>query len=455
MRRPVRKLRLRQRVSLLFGLVALMMSVFLGATTYLLAQHYLWGQRQEGAIRQTNYDARRINDRLNGRPSDIEQQLQRIDALGGQSSTIVLQWGGRWYGSPDQSVRLVSLPVLARAGREAPTTQRIVAHHRPMLLVAVPVRHGLFIELYPLVDLNATLALLRLLLLVMTVITTLFGTLLGWWVTQRAVRPVVALAQAATAVASGDLDRRLDARGDPDLEPVATAFNENTAKLQERLIRDERFAGDVTHELRTPMTAVANAVDLLQARAGSLDPESREVLAILDGYVHRLTGMIEDLLAISRFDAQETTLQVESVPLVALVREVARSSAGRPVRVLDSEEEVQAMVDPRRIERVVDNLVRNAETHGHGLSSITVTSDGSHASLCFDDRGPGVPAEERQVIFDRFVRNPSARARHPGGSGLGLSLVAAQVGMPHGHVWVEDAPTGGARFVVRLPLEIP
>ncbi|GIF01230.1 hypothetical protein Ari01nite_86940 [Paractinoplanes rishiriensis] len=228
-----------------------------------------------------------------------------------------------------------------------------------------------------------------------------------------------------------------------ELGTIADAFNRTVADLRRRVEADTRFAANVSHELRTPLTTIVNAAELLHARRDALTPLDREILDLLVEEVRRFRTTVIDLLEVSTGDG--TTLRAEPIAVADLAR-VADRVAGRPVSVVPAGAGV-VTGDRRRLERVVANLVDNAERHGGGVRRVSVEHRPGTVRLLIDDAGPGIPAERREEIFERFCRLAPHRSA---GSGLGLALVAEEVRRHDGRVWVEDGPCGGARFVVEL-----
>ena len=234
--------------------------------------------------------------------------------------------------------------------------------------------------------------------------------------------------------------------------------------LQQRVERDARFTSDVSHELRSPLMTLAASVEVMQARREEMPERAQAALDLLVADVTRFQGLVEDLLEISRFDAGAIRLNLEDLLVAEFVRQaVAVSSMPHtPVTVADRAERVVIRGDRRRLARVVANLIDNARLHGGGDATVTVTEpDGEgdplgHIWIIVDDRGAGVPVEERQLVFERFARGAVAGRRSSSdGAGLGLALVDEHVRMHGGRVWIEDRPDGesGARFVLELPAE--
>jgi two-component system sensor histidine kinase MtrB len=450
--RPALRLGVRGRVQLAFALGGLLVSVFLAAVAWSLTTTYLHNQRSLTATRGALISADLLERRLTGG--------QRVDALALQQSAGV---GHDAFYLPSDSDPVISsapglqpsvlpAPLLQMAQDGTAAQQRIVVDRRPALAVALPLPSGgVFVELFPLTVLDRTLRGLSLVLAATAALSTLLAAALGRWAALRTLRPLQALVAAADEVAHGDLDTRLEAGRDPDLLPLAEAFNATTAALRARVDRDARFASDVSHELRSPVTTMMNAAELLQNRRSELSDEAREALDLLHDEVRGFSALVSDLLEVSR-DDQHLDLRLEPLRLGPFVRRLADARAGYPVtRVAPDAEDVLVEGDRRRLERVVLNLVDNACLHGGGLRDVTVDRDGDVLRVTVRDRGPGVPAEDRERIFERFFRGAASRASVPG-SGLGLPIVAQHVHAHGGRVWVEDAAPRGAGFVVELPV---
>jgi signal transduction histidine kinase len=271
---------------------------------------------------------------------------------------------------------------------------------------------------------------------------------LGWWATSRALRPLSRFTQVAHEVASGDLDQRLPATHDRDLAPLAEAFNSTVTRLQRRVVRDARFASDVSHELRSPVTTMINAMAVLRHRRGELSPTAARALDLLDDDLGRFERMISDLLEISLSDQGAHQPEMQPVDLHEVVRGVSRARAIPDESIFAFGSGPVVLAERRRLERAIDNVLANAEKHGQGVVRVAVWEDAARAVVEIDDRGPGVPIDARERIFERFTRIPATEATE--GTGLGLALVADHIRLYSGRAWVTDAPGGGARFVIEL-----
>ena len=226
--------------------------------------------------------------------------------------------------------------------------------------------------------------------------------------------------------------------------------------VQARIEREARFASDVSHELRSPITALAAAAEVIDGRRGELPDRTQQALDVVVGQVRRFDAMVIDLLELSRIDAGATDLHTEEVDLEALCRRIAARNgfAELPIDVTRAPAPTAPpsprVIDKMRFERIVANLLENAAHHGGGPVRISIEpTDGPFLLVAVEDAGPGVARGERARIFERFARGSAAR--HRVGTGLGLALVAEHATAQGGEAWVEDRPGGGARFVVRVP----
>ena len=441
-----RRLGLRDRVALGFGLMALVLATVLAVTTWLFASAYLMAQQEEAALAQATDHALTIRTGLRA-GQDVATLVDRLHYSQG-GAALLIHDGRRFRGTtstdatfPEELVRRTG------AGGSAPVHEE--SHDGTYLAVGVPMADGdVFLELFPRADLVRTLRALWLSLLVSAAITTLIGVVAGRVVARRLLRPVEEVTAAAAAVAQGDLDARLDPGADPDLAELAASFNQTARSLQHRVLADARFAGDVSHELRTPLTTMVNAMESLKNRRRVLPATALEPLDLLDHELERFRQLVIDLLEISRADSGDEEVR-EPVRVAELVRRAADAAAGRPVTsVAPAAEHLEVAADRRRLAQVVANLVTNAELHGGGCTRVCVEATGRDVLVTVDDAGPGVPMDSRQRIFERFARGPG---REEGGFGLGLAIVARHVAWHRGTIAVVDGPDGGARFVLRLP----
>jgi signal transduction histidine kinase len=455
-RRRRRQLGLRARVTVAFALGALALSAILSALTYGLVRNNLVQQREASAISQAFVNARVARDGLRApAPGALTRVLSSLESQG--RGGVILHVDDRWFAS-SLVVGRDSLPppLRTRVGAGVPAQQRFRNGGEPWLVVGVPLpRVGAeFYEAFSLAEVERTLNVLGYSLAGAALLTTMAGAAVGRWASARVLRPLATVSDAAAAITKGALDIRLSAPTDKDLAPLADSFNSMVEALAMRIQRDARFASDVSHELRSPLTTLSTSLEVLRARRHELSERSQSALDLLDADVQRFQRMVEDLLEISRFDAGVAELEVEEVDVRELVHHtLGRAGEGVPLTVDDGSGAVTVLGDKRRLERVVANLVENAAAYGGGATNVGVERIDGHVRVLVDDQGAGVPPAERTHVFERFFRGSAAGRRGAGsGSGLGLALVAEHVRLHGGRVWVEDGPGArGARFVVELP----
>ncbi|SDP94984.1 HAMP domain-containing sensor histidine kinase [Lentzea jiangxiensis] len=426
------RLTLRCRVTLLSGLGLLLVTGVLAFTTWTLVSGSLLAQREAGATREAEAHARLAG----GSPTSSGL----AELLAGPDSSILVV-GPAGVVTAGRAVEPSTLP--PRLLHHPPGSARITVDGLPVLAVARPLAGGVYVELSALRQLDGTLAVLRAALVAGTAGSALLGAALVSQAAKRALKPLAELGFAAGRIADGDLHARLPRQDDPDLAVLAARINSAAEALERRALRDARFVSDVSHELRSPLTTMVNSAAVLRRRCHRLPGAAGTALELLTSEVDRFARMVADLLEISRAD------QVDDPPcrvaLDALVRNVV---ATRTPVALDLEPAV-VLGDRRRLDRVLTNLLDNAERHAGGAVLVSVRPRGSSVRLAVEDAGPGVPEPLREEIFERFTRG---RNGDDPGSGLGLALVREHVRRLGGRVWVEDRSPCGSRFVVELVL---
>ncbi|WP_033288985.1 sensor histidine kinase [Amycolatopsis jejuensis] len=440
-----RTLSLRWRVSAVFGLGLVLVVSVLSLATWHLTTGYMLSQREQSADRQSQVNVRLVEAAIRSRPDSIDELLTGFST--GPDSTILVSRAGGWR-TTGRPIGPETLPPSLLA--DAPARQRFTADGIPVLAVALPLSDGLYVELYPLLELEKTFRYLRVLLIAGTVACGILGVGLGAWSARRALRPLTTFTEVAARIARGDLRARLPEQADPDLAPLAATFNTTAESLEQRVRRDARFAADVSHELRSPLTTMTTVAEVLDRRRDTMPAPAQKALRLLLAELHRFQRMVLDLIEISAADRPDPADDRELVDVVPLVR---HGVAGGPPPVLDLDPEpLLVSADRRRLDRVLANLLDNASRYGGGAVRVAAHRRDGVIRLEVDDAGDGVPADLRERVFERFARGVHAGRRDSGaGTGLGLAIVADHVHRHDGRVWVEDRPGGGARFVVELP----
>ncbi len=460
--RPLRSRRirgLRLRVAAGFALGSLVLVGVLSLVTYFFAEHYLVQQRERSLVHQASVDARAFRDDLK-RGKSVTDALNTLERT--PNSNVSVRVAGRWFLTSAEK-RSTKPPSRVRAALAEGTTaqHRFRQDGRSLFVVGLPLRSvgADYYETFVLAELDRTLGVIRTALLAGGALAIIFGGLLGFWMSRRVLRPVTEIAVAARRVATGDFGTRLARDSDPDLDSLATSFNEMVDSVEQRIQRETRFVADVSHELRSPLTTLTATAEVLRARRTELPERARPAFDLLDIEIERLAQLVEDLLELSRADAGVDELDLGAVELGEFMRHAIDPIRANGAKLVIDDELAthRVLIDKRRLERVLANLVANAETHGDGLTRVSVTRVDSIMRIEVDDRGSGVGPAERDAVFARFFRGAASGKRvNNSGSGLGLALVAEHVSLHGGQVSIEDAgPDDGARFVVELPWREP
>ncbi len=459
------RLRLRSRIIALFAFGGLSLSVILGLTTYALARDNLLRQREINAVDQAAVNAAIVQTAL-ATSGEVEEGddvtasvVQALSSPGGALPLVNLG-ADNWRGSAQVSQADLPAELVERVlDDRVPARMRFGLRGEASLAVGIPLprSEASYFEVADLAELESNLALLALVLAIGGLVTTLSGSAFGVWAARRVLSPLGDISSAATAIAGGRLDTRLEDPGDPDLAALVTSFNNMAAGLQERIDRDARFASDVSHELRSPLMTIRASLEVLEGRREELSERSGAALDLLTHDIDRFERLIGDLLEISRIDAGKVDESRDVVAPGGFVSAVVNElhDAGVPVVVDPELSDAAIAVDKRRMAQVIANLLNNAEHYAGGATRVLVVREGDEVRIVVEDQGPGVPAEERTRIFGRFARGSTAGQRGwGGGTGLGLALVDEHVRLHGGRVWVEDRSDDrtGARFVVALPL---
>ncbi|WP_399891016.1 sensor histidine kinase [Streptomyces sp. BBFR51] len=366
---------------------------------------------------------------------------------------------------------------MARSDKDLTRTVRI-GGHGPYLLRACEVEPGVvLVSAAPMGDVEDTVRRLITVQVVAFGLALLALVVFGRRMLRRGLKPLSDMASTAHGIASHDLTEsaarlplRADGRdGGKEVAELRTAFNTMLehidaslavrAKAEQRL---RRFVADASHELRTPLMSVRGYADLFQYAAANEPAERERHLARLRAEAARMGVLLDDLLLLARLDAAEveTPLRWEDTDLTELVRQAADAfRAGRPdhpLTVTTGPAVVKLRLDPQRIRQVLDNLLTNAAVHTPPGTKVSVTLSAAPggARVSVADTGPGIPAPDRERIFDRFYRVDKARSRDRGGSGLGLAVAASLV-RAHGGTLELDGEPGVTVFTVTLPAFTP
>jgi two-component system sensor histidine kinase MtrB len=300
------------------------------------------------------------------------------------------------------------------------------------------------------------LAQLRLGLLGGALLAILLAIAAAGFIARGILRPVAAAGSTAKRIAGGDLSARVPVGGRDELGGLAVELNRmadsleaTVARLQEAQGRNRQFVADVAHELRTPLSALVAEASLIEPSLPSLPPDARRAGELLVGDVRRMRTLVDDLLEISRFDAAAEQPALEDVDLRQLVAAVVAARLPGADLALP-EVPVTASTDPRRLDRILGNLLDNAREHAPGAPvEVSLVAVRNGAVITVADRGPGVSPDALPHLFERFYKADPSRAG--GSSGLGLAIAAEHAALIGATLRVRARPGGGIVFALTVP----
>ena len=445
---------LRTRVALAFGLLSLIIAGAVSGATYSVARWYLLNQREDSAITRAVLDSRSVDASLAADLAPVTA-LEQVPSVG--TSQPMIQVQGVWYTS-GVTVPPASLPasLLSTAAKDGGSQQRTTIGDEEYLLVAIQLGTSVYVEVFPLRDLDLVLTIGGWLLVIQTLFAGIIGVFVGRYTFARIIRPLLRLGAGARRIASGELSTRIQLMRDPDLDPIAASFNGMAESVQSRIKREQRFSANVSHELRSPLTAVVGTAELLERNLDDLPEREQRLIGTLQTQTARMSQMLLDLLEISRIGNDDPLLK-ESVSVTTLCLD-AIHVRGLPEDLIHVEDEGDHLIttDTRRFERIVGNLIDNANRHGGGLTAIRIArisnSDPEHIVVAVEDAGPGIPVDEVPKLFEPFTRGEDAK--ETSGAGLGLAIAIEQAHLLDVELRVESVDPHGARFVMEIPVAI-
>ena len=282
----------------------------------------------------------------------------------------------------------------------------------------------------------------------------------GWFLADRALRPIARITRTAQTVSASNLSQRIDVgKVEGELGDLARTLNDAFDRLQQSFEQQTRFTADASHELRTPLSIVLSHAELALKKPRS-DEEYRATLETTLKAAKRMKSVVEALLTLARADSKHVALQPEPIKLRDLVTDVVSTlsplAAERRVTIDTNLRPVELTADRNLIHELVTNLLKNAILYNRDLGRVTVTltSTTDTATLTVADTGIGIPAADRPHIFQRFYRVDKARSREQGGTGLGLAISQWITHLHRGTISFTTEEGAGTTFTVTLPTHI-
>jgi len=444
---------LRGRLIVAFVLVAAVSAGALAVASYLLVRQ----ARLQGSLTTSAVQAREdLNLAATITYPEAGSFVRAYEQRG--THAVLIFPGGRRVASDTQVDPPIpaALRTLVRQGQLG--YQRMDIGGRPYLAVAGRVP-GSAAELYlffPEQSIERNLAQLRNILAAAWLGVLLLAALVGRALARRTLEPVARASEAARLIAGGRLDTRLPVSAADEFGTWAATFNEMADALEAKIAalsaaqaRELRFTANVAHELRTPLAALVAGASLLSDQVSDLPEPARRPVELLIADVSRLRTLVAELMEISRLDAGSEPVQRRLVDVRSLVTALI-TARGLADRVITDGEPLRLTTDPRRVERILANLVGNAVEHSGRDVRVRTGTDGAYGYVDVADAGPGIPPEHLPHVFERFYKADSARTS--AGSGLGLAIAQENARLLGGHISVTSDVRRGSVFRLVLPL---
>jgi len=312
---------------------------------------------------------------------------------------------------------------------------------------------------------QATIELIKNSLLFTGLALILLIALIVFLVVRQVVRPVREAARIANQFTEGDFTQRMSINSQDEMATLARSYNEMALSIERQISRlenlsrvQQRFVSDVSHELRTPLTTLRMASEVIHNQRQSFDPVVSRSSELLSAQIERFERLLEDLLEVSRFDAEVAVLEPSEFDVVNLVKrcikdfELGDTDSDSGIRIETESETVVIKADIRRVERIMRNLLSNALDHADDQEVVvTIVATDTEVGIGVRDRGSGLDESALIRVFDRFWRADPSRARVRGGTGLGLSIALEDARLHNGELDAWGRPGKGAHFVLTLP----
>ncbi|NJJ03854.1 HAMP domain-containing protein [Corynebacterium coyleae] len=418
-----------------------------------------------------------LQARLNSARAGLTQRAQEhSDTSSFYEPVLVAESGGGVVTSSPESYqipeRLAQFVNDGNVAYQFATVERPDATLYDALIVGTPTNADIpNLQLYLVMNMESettTVALMRGILAIAAVIVVVLLMGIAWLASQQIVAPVRSASRTAQRFASGHLRERMPVDGEDEMAVLAMSFNNMADTLSKQINNLEeygdlqrQFTSDVSHELRTPLTTVRMAADMIAANEDSLEPSTKRASQLMIKELDRFEALLNDLLEISRHDAGVAELSTTSMdargPVESAWQQTQHLADELDVEVdFDIPEEPQTIEgDPRRIERIVRNLVANAIDHSEGNPvKVVMRSNDEAVAITVTDRGVGLKEGQDELVFNRFWRADKSRKRHSGGTGLGLAI-AREDALLHGGILDAAGTHGvGSQFRLVLPREV-
>jgi two-component system, OmpR family, sensor kinase len=299
---------------------------------------------------------------------------------------------------------------------------------------------------------------LAIVLTALSLVLWLSVALLGRWLCRRALTPLTRMAAAARTIHADDLGQRLpNARTGDELEDLGRAFNDLLARLQESFERQQRFTGDASHQLRTPLTTILGQIEVLFRRERPVE-ECERVLKLVQKQAAQLRLIVEMMLFLARADAETKLNQLETIDLSAWLTDYLQTWAAHARRAdlkwdAASDGPYWVRAQAPLLGQLMENLLDNATKYSEPGTAVVIRiwEESEHIDLAVEDEGCGIAPDDLPHIFESFYRSPNSHRLGISGVGLGLAVAKRVAGAFGGRLSAESRPGKGSRFTRELP----
>lgn len=312
---------------------------------------------------------------------------------------------------------------------------------------------------------DSTISLISRTLFIGAIVLVLVLLFIVWAASRQVITPIRGAAEIAEKLSAGDFAERMQVEGADEIARLALSFNEMASALQSQITRlenlsrvQQRFVSDVSHELRTPLTTLKMASDLIYRQRHDFNPTISRSAELLSAQLERFENLLTELLEVSRFDAGVVNLEPEVVDIVGLVEKSLEAlkpiaqEHGSTFHYNHPSEPVLTVVDPRRMDRILRNLLSNAIAYGEGNRiEVEIRAGEKSIAIAVRDFGIGLRQGEETRVFDRFWRADPSRERTRGGTGLGLSIAQEDAQLHGGVIEATGVYGKGSLFVLTIP----
>ena len=426
----------------------------------------------EEQLRNTSATGASTQGRLNTARAALAQRSQQDQlATGAYEPVLVVPQKNGLITSPEEFAVPPRLVDFVSQGQVAYQFNPVNSGGRmyDALIIGTPTDSDIpGLQLYLVMDMQSerqTLALMRGLLTSAGIVVVVLLVGIAWLSSQQLVAPVRSASRIAERLAGGHLRERMAVEGEDEMARLALSFNDMADNLSSKITQLEeygdlqrQFTSDVSHELRTPLTTVRMAADMIAADEEGLEPHTRRASQLMIRELDRFEELLADLLEISRHDAGVADLSAATIDVRSPI-ESAWAQTSVLAEELDvavefdvPDEPVQIVGDPRRIERIVRNLLANAIDHSEGNPvCVELATNDEAVAITVTDGGVGLKPGQEELVFNRFWRADSSRKRHSGGTGLGLAIAREDAQLHHGILDAAGTAGVGSQFRLVLP----